>query len=325
LIHETKYYVVAFAKNIKGVSFGNEVSFTTLAFTLPTVSTTSISNITASSASVGGNVTSIGGDVATVRGVCWSTSSSPTISDSHTNDGSGTGNYTSNISGLAPNTTYYVRAYATNSIGTAYGFSISFNTATIDFDGNVYTSVTIGTQIWMVGNLKTTHYRNGDSIPNITDNTQWSNLSTGAYCWYNNQISYKVPYGALYNWYAVNDSRNICPVGWHVPSDAEWTTLTTYLGGQTVAGGKMKEAGITHWTSPNTGATNESGFTALPSGGHYINGGTFLVLGYQCFYWSKTQSSVSFAWYLSLYYDGANCYRDTNGKQFGKSVRCIKD
>jgi uncharacterized protein (TIGR02145 family) len=241
---------------------------------IPTLSTTAASSITTTSATSGGNVISDGGATVTARGVCWSTNQNPTIDNSKTSNDIGTGSFTSNLTGLTANTIYYVRAYATNSMGTAYGNQVTFKTTTdvetntvTDIDGNIYHTVTIGTQVWMVENLKTTKYRNGDPIPNVTGNA-WAALTTGAYCWYNNDAAtYKATYGALYNWYAVADSRNIAPTGWHVPTDAEWTTLTTFLGGESVAGGKLKETGTNHWTSPNTGATNETGFTALPGGG----------------------------------------------------------
>jgi uncharacterized protein (TIGR02145 family) len=168
---------------------------------------------------------------------------------------------------------------ATNANGTSSASSASnyVTPPVTDGDGNVYNTVTIGTQIWMKGNLKTMKFNYGTSIPNVTDNTTWAGLTSAAYCWYNNDAAtYKTTYGALYNWYAVdvasNDGKNVCPAGWHIPSDAEWTTLTDYLGGASVAGSKLKETGTTHWLSPNTGATNESGFTALPGGGHSRNG-----------------------------------------------------
>jgi uncharacterized protein (TIGR02145 family) len=139
-----------------------------------------------------------------------------------------------------------------------------------DGDGNVYTFDTIGNQVWLVENLRATKYNDGTTIPLITDSTEWVNLSTPGYCWYNNDIANKDTYGALYNWYTVQIGyRNICPTGWHVPSQYEWFILKNYLGGDSIAGGKLKEAGTSHWISPNTGATNETGFTALPGGGRY--------------------------------------------------------
>ncbi len=197
-------------------------------------------------------------------------------------------------------------------------------TTVTDYDGNVYHIVVIGTQTWTVENLKVTHYRNGDTIANVTGNSAWVSLTTGAYCWYNNSIDNKTLYGALYNWFTVNDSRNIAPLGWHVPTDAEWTILTTYLGGEIVAGGKMKETDTTHWYSPNTGATNESGFTALPAGNRDYNG-SFNYLGNLGNYWSSTQSDAYFAWnrYLNSYY--AQCYRNYFPNHLGFAVRLVKD
>lgn len=195
-----------------------------------------------------------------------------------------------------------------------------------DIDGNVYTTVTIGTQTWMVENLKTTKYRNGDPIPNITDGTEWGNLSTGAYCDYENTPGNSTTYGRLYNWYAVNDNRNIAPAGWHVPTDAEWTVLTDYLGGEDAACEKLKESGTTHWESPNQGATNESGFTALPAGARdYLSGSSFDNQGSHSHFWSATQASSGQAWYRSLYSIFDELYRNNNNQSLGFSVRCIKD
>src|SRR5450759_1177427 len=167
-------------------------------------------------------------------------------------------------------------------------------------------SVTICTQVWMLKNLDVSTYRNGDLIPKVTDPTAWSALTTGAWCWYNNDSATNAStYGKLYNWYAVNDPRGLAPTGWHVPSDAEWTTLSTCLGGNAVAGGAMKETGTTHWTSPNTGATNSSGFTGLP-GGYRNNDGSFNNVGNFGYWWSSTELNTTDAWYRNLYYNGGN-------------------
>ncbi|MFA5434038.1 MAG: fibrobacter succinogenes major paralogous domain-containing protein [Candidatus Paceibacterota bacterium] len=193
-----------------------------------------------------------------------------------------------------------------------------------DIDGNVYHTVTIGTQVWMVENLKTTKYRDGTSIPNVTDNTAWSNLTTGAYCDYNNTPSNSSTYGRLYNWYVATNAHNIAPTGWHVPTDADWSTLTTYLGFEFVVGGKLKEIGTTHWQSPNEGATNEAGFTALP-GGHRHSNGAFDDIGYYGTWWSATDVSASDAWLRYMYYDYSIVTRDYNSKEVGLSVRCVRD
>ena len=199
------------------------------------------------------------------------------------------------------------------------------NTGTVtDIDGNVYHTVTIGTQTWMVENLKTTRYRNGDAIPNVTDGTAWGNLTTGAYCNYNNDANNATTYGRLYNWYTVSDNRNIAPTGWHVPTDAEFTTLTTYLGGESIAGGKLKETGTTHWASPNGGATNETGFTALPGGYRHING-SFLYLGIWGMWWSSYEYSTTYSWFLKIHYYYGEANRDWCNNEFGYSVRCVRD
>jgi len=201
--------------------------------------------------------------------------------------------------------------------------SINFN-ACVDIDSNIYPTVKIGDQWWMAENLKVTRYRNGDDIPIVTDDTEWKNLTTGAYCNYNNNSDNADIYGRLYNWYAVNDSRNIAPLGWHVPSDEEWQTLIDYLGGESVAGGKLKETGTTHWNSPNVGATNESGFAALP-GGYRSSDGNFGSLGIYAFFWSSTESSSNGAWDRILYYYNANVYRNNYDKQCGFSLRLVRD
>jgi uncharacterized protein (TIGR02145 family) len=297
---------------------------------VPVLSTTEVTEITANTATSGGNLTDDGGTTVTARGVCWSTNQNPTIADSKTTDGTGAGSFTSNITGLTAGTIYYVRAYATNSAGTGYGSAMSFTTqggttgTVTDIDGNVYNTVTIGTQVCMVENLKTTKYRDGTSIPNVTDNISWSNLTTGAYCDYSNTPSNSATYGKLYNWYAATNAHNIAPTGWHVPTDADWTTLTTYLGGEGVAGGKLKETGTTHWQSPNIGATNETGFTALPGGIRNYNG-SFDYIGSHGYWWSATESGATYAWDRLMNYGYSYVYRSGDGKELGFSVRCVRD
>jgi uncharacterized protein (TIGR02145 family) len=198
------------------------------------------------------------------------------------------------------------------------------NNSIIDADGNVYTSVIIGTQVWLVENLKTTRYKDGTSIQNITDKNTWSNSITLGYCWYDNNISNKDTYGALYNWYALNTGK-LCPTGWHVPSEAEWTTLITYLDGESIAGGKLKEVGTTHWTSPNN-ATNETGFTALP-GGYRHRDGVFRDLGSLGYWWSATELDVdsTWAWFHEMSYFVTDIFLNNQYKKDGFSIRCVKD
>jgi uncharacterized protein (TIGR02145 family) len=191
-----------------------------------------------------------------------------------------------------------------------------------DIDGTVYTSIVINGQEWMQQNLAVTKYRNGDPIPTGLSNTTWENTTSGAYAICNNDAANNSTYGKLYNWYAVNDSRGLCPTGWHVPSDAEWTTLETSLGGSSVAGGKMKST--TGWNAPNIGATNESGFTGLPGGRrNYI--GTYGSIGSYGFWWSSTETSSNYAWHRRLYYDGYIVAHTNYYKQYGYSVRCVRD
>ena len=318
---------------------------------IPVLSTTAVTDITQATATCGGNITSDGGATVTARGVCWSTGQTPTISDNKTTDGTGAGEFSSILSGLSPNTTYYVRAYATNSSGTGYGSAMSFTTQegssggtfTDTRDGKVYQTVVIGTQEWMAENLAylpsvmspetglpatTAHYYvYGYNGTNVTDAKATANYNT---------------YGVLYNWPAAMNGaassttnpsgvQGVCPDGWHLPSDAEWTELTDYLGGESVAGGKLKETGTTHWASPNslvTGATNETGFTALPGGYRYsydYGGGTFGSVGYYGYWWSATGGNPSDAWSRYMYYNYSNVYRNNNTKELGISVRCLRD
>jgi uncharacterized protein (TIGR02145 family) len=193
-----------------------------------------------------------------------------------------------------------------------------------DIDGNVYHTLTIGTQVWLVENLKTTRYNDGTPIPYVTDGVEWSNRDTSGYCWYNNDIANKTTFGALYNWFTVN-SGILAPAGWHTPTDAEWTILTTFLGSESIAGGKLKEMGTGSWRSPNTGATNESGFTALP-GGHRDVNGNFSAMGDDGFWWSASEyGTTGKVWYRNMNYNYAGVLSVSNNKINGHSVRCIKD
>ena len=183
--------------------------------------------------------------------------------------------------------------------------------------------VTIGTQVWATINLDVVTYRNGDIIPQVTDAAAWAGLTTGAWCYYNNDAANGAIYGKLYNWYAVNDTRGLAPTGWHVPTDAEWTTLTTTLGGESVAGGKLKSVGATRWTTPNTSATNESGFSGLP-GGYRSNSGAFYAIGTSGNWWSFTEYNTN-AWSRTLNYSDGIVNRYGKFKTCGFSVRCLRD
>lgn len=348
----TTYYVRAYATNGVGTAYGSEKSFTTLS--LPTVTTNTVTNIMGVTATSGGQVTSDGGDYVTARGVCWSTSQNPTESGSHTTNGNGTGSFTSNITGLSTSTTYYVRAYATNSVGTAYGEQRSFTTLNAcpdsptitDYDGNIYNTVQIGSQCWMAENLRTTHYANGASITLGTDTS-----TITAYRYYpGNSASYVSSYGYLYNWkalmrnYTGGDNANpsgvqgVCPSGWHLPSFAEWEQLGLYLESQSLyqCGGENEYvaksiASTTGWDESSyfcsigndQASNNSSGFNAKPTG-YYYSGGTS-GFGSSTVFWNTCVNAnqgipcLVFSMISSSFF---NHY--TAHKSQGLPVRCVK-
>jgi len=326
----TLYYFRAYATNGIGTAYGNQVTVSS-STGLPTLTTTALSSIAPTTASCGGTISSDGGAAITARGVCWSRNQNPTTVDSKTSEGPGNDNFTSVLKGLDANATYFVRAFAVNSIGTSYGNQISFSTSDYpncgtltDIDGNVYKTVTIGTQCWMRENLKSITFKDGSPIQNVNVDATWVALTKAAYSWYNNDApTYKATYGAIYNWYAVN-TANLCPTGWHVPSDADWTTLTDYLGDLPVAGGKLKETGTSHWLSPNTAATNVSGFTGLSGGARDVNGAFTGILKFGE-WWSSTEYFSTNVWYRRLDSDNGYALRGSSNKKEGFSVRCLKD
>ncbi len=335
LTPNTRYYLRAYATNSVGTAYGAEVTFTTIALITPTLTTTSATSITTSSASTGGNITNDGGEAVMARGVVWSTSQNPTIAlTTKTNDGTGAGTFTSSISGLTPNTTYFVRAYATNSVGTAYGTQVTFTTLNTPPIDTAITSVTIGTQTWSNKNLSVARYRNGDPIPQVTDPTQWANLTTGAWCWYNNDsATYAATHGRLYNWYAVNDPRGLAPQGWRIPTEGDWNRLVIFIdpaanttcqgcNQSLTAGGAMKS--VTGWNAPNRGATNSSGFAGLPGGSRLIDG-AFNSVGFDGFWWSAGEFGTANAWFRYLGYYDAIVFRNYFSKTLGFSVRVVRD
>jgi len=207
-----------------------------------------------------------------------------------------------------------------------FNTSLTYGSLT-DVEGTTYKTITIGTQTWMAENLRTKSYRNGDEIPEVTGNTDWKNLSTHAYCNYENSTDRDqiATIGRLYNWFAVADPRNLAPEGWHVATDADWSTLESYLGGSAVAGGKLKETTSIHWSAPNSGNTNISGFTALPGGRREYTDGSFINLGYDGFWWTSSAYNPDYSWYRYMHFDVSDCYRANFHKQYGFSVRCVKD
>jgi uncharacterized protein (TIGR02145 family) len=293
---------------------------------LPIVIITSITKIGPTHATIESSATSDNGSKIITRGVCWNTVTNPTIANSKTIDGADTGSYTSLITGLNPGIIYYVRAYATSNEGTGYGTSTTFTTMPYleDIDGNNYYTIQIGTQIWMASNLRVTHYRNADQIPNITDATAWQSLTSGAYCYYNNVSDSSLEYGKIYNDYTVVDSRNLCPAGWHIPTETEWQVLVTYLGGDSIAGAKLKETGTIHWESPNTGATNETEFYGIPAGSRLIDG-TFQWNNTNAGFWSSSANDSITVIGNELSYSGSNLTTVVYKKNEGHAVRCMKN
>jgi uncharacterized protein (TIGR02145 family) len=340
----TSYYVRAYATNKSGTGYGNEVTFESGPVQIAEIGTDPVSSINSTSAVSGGFIGYDGGASITSKGICWSTGIGPTLENPHTMDGTGAEHFVNQINGLSGNTVYYVRAFATNSAGTAYGNELSFKTLSdsaaivlfspiifnadltygtvIDADRNVYKTIQIGMQTWMAENLKTTIFNSGAQIANVWDNLIWSNYTLDAFCWYKNDIAYKTNYGALYNWYAVN-TGNLCPTGWHVPSSAEYTALITFLGGENASGGKLKESGSAHWLIPNSGANNTSGFSALPGG--YLPSGDFASFRTGCYLWSSTESNSGSAYFLPIQSNNGSASIEAALKTNGMSVRCIKN
>ncbi|HEX2967704.1 MAG TPA: fibrobacter succinogenes major paralogous domain-containing protein [Bacteroidales bacterium] len=334
LTEATAYYVRAYATNSKGTSYGNEISFTTVTPVVATLTTTQVSDITPATMVSGGNITNDGGTPVTERGVCWNISPNPTIEHNKTTEGAGSGIFTSNITGLSAGTIYYVKSYATNKTGTAYGNEIKIITSISDVEGNLYRVIEIGNQLWTAGNLITTKYRDNTPIPQVADSITWMNLTTPAYSWYRNNSANK-PLGALYNWFTVQ-TGNLCPNGWHVPSNSEFQTMEVAAGvpADSVAlwgwrgtgvGTKLKD---TIGWSVNTG-TNVLGFSAIGSGYRAWNNSEFRARHEIVYFWSSTDDAINakpeVAYYRRL--DGSNhfIYKATTGKAGGKSVRCVKN
>ena len=341
----TRYYVRSFATNKNGTGYGDEVTFESGGILVPEVGTDPvISSITTTSAVSGGFVGYNGGDSVTAKGVCWNTSTAPTLGNPHTMDGSGNEHFVSHLTGLTSNTTYFVRSYATNKAGTAYGSEVSFTTfsdsagivlfnpilfnpdlvygTVTDADFNEYKTIQIGTQTWMAENLKSICFSNGAQIGNLTDFNLWADYTLDAYCWYDNDVAFKSNYGAIYNWYAVN-SGILCPAGWHVPSADEFETLITFLGGESTAAVKLKESNTDHWLPEDTGADDESGFSALPGG--YLSSGDFMLLRTAGYWWSSSESNLSNASYMVIGSNNSSVSINTVSKTTGMSVRCVKD
>jgi uncharacterized protein (TIGR02145 family) len=332
LIPNSIYHFRVKASNTNGISYGSDLFFTTLG-QVPTVTTNGEQNLGATNVTLQGLVnpnylnTSVVFEYGTSAsyGYVVNANESPL-------KGSINQTVTANLDGLINNTIYHYRIKATNDLGISYGNDNVFTTYygnLTDIDGNVYNTVQIVGEIWMVENLKVTHYQDGSKISNITDDNTWNFSTVGGYCWYlNDSLTYKETYGALYNWPAVIDVRNICPNGWHISTDSEWTDLVSAVGGGLdYAGGKLKETGYSHWKSPNTSATNQYRFTGLP-GGARIGAGSFINLQTEGYWWTST-SVGSHAFTRWLIYNSSRVGYDNDISELnetgGMSIRCIKN
>ena len=342
----TAYFVRAYATNSKGTSYGNVVTFSTAnPVGYPVLSTNFVSMITTSSVVSGGVITSDGGSPIISKGVCWGKNTNPTIQDSVLTDATVLSTFVCQLNHLTPNTSYYIRSFATNIKGTSYGNQVSFtslqvilppsNTVT-DIDGNVYKTVTIGTQTWMAENLRVTHYLNGEPIPNVTADANWKNLSTGAYCSYKNtnSIDTITKFGVLYNWYVVNDTRQIAPNGWHMATESEWNTLIAFATANAGISSTPPKAlaASTEWYLWGDDGTpgkdifnnNSTGFTGMP-GGYRLSWDTFGFLKSDCFWWTSTNKDANNATYVQISYANPAVIVIPIDKKDGMSIRCIKD
>ncbi len=317
-----------------------------------TVNLTSVSNITQSSVRVDAVVVSDGEFEVTERGVVYHREPNPTTANNVVTGGSGTGSYTANITGLSPGQMYYVRAYAINSQGTAYSDQIGFSTVSTEFhgsvtdaDGNEYLSVLIGDQEWMASSLRTTKYSDGTDITHVPENSDWGNFGSGAYVYYENNPDWEEHYGALYNWYAVADLAGLCPTGWRVPTDQDWTELQNYIidnhdfGGvswgrgikscrqiDSPLGGECATTQHPRWASHSTHyGTDNFGFGILPTGSRAGDGQSFSGMGFWSHMWTSTQSSTTHAWARTVYRETSGVGRGEHHKDHGFAVRCIRE
>lgn len=336
LCGNTNYYVRAYATNSVGTSYGTNVTFKS-AKGIPVVLTSLITKITDTTACSGGTVQNDGGGIVTARGICWSTSINPTVSDNKVECGNGTGSFVGDLIGLVSNTIYFVRAFAINEFGTSYGDNVRFSTLEgyVTYEGRSYGYQTIGSQTWMVENLA--------YLPSVHTPSNKSDSSPRYYVYgfsgplvstAKEMANYKT-YGVLYNWPAAMNGaassslvpsgvRGVCPEGWHLPSNAEWNILINYLGGKDIAGGEMKEPGISHWSAPNEGATNSSGFTGLPGGSNdsYLS---FSNKGMRAEFISATTEYNFWALNWALNYMNKLTFPISRYKSDASSVRCLKD
>lgn len=347
----TTYYVRAYAVSGSTIIYGEERSFTTSEMGVPLVVTFGVYDYTAVGGFSGGNITDDGGGTIMASGICWSTHRFPDLKDSHTDEGGGHDSFESYLNSLAPYTVYYVRAYATNEVGTGYGQEVAFRTLwdespVTDADGNEYPTVQIGEQVWMAMNLRVSRYADGTPLDLVESAAGWESLEVdaAAYCYYENQAIQEL-HGALYTWGAATrnlgtaetglEVQGVCPDGWHLPGDDEWKALEMELGMTQLTadedewrgyeeGGMLKIAGTEYWNEPNEMATNESGFSAAPAGIRRA-GGIFSGRGDHTVYWTATGEAADAAWVRALHTMRGEIKREAVTRKAGNSVRCIKN
>jgi uncharacterized protein (TIGR02145 family) len=357
------YYIRSYATNSAGTGYGNQIEITTLlGIEVPVLTTVSVTEIDRHTAKTGGNITSDGGGEVTSRGVCWSTSQNPTIAGSKTEDGNGIGAFISNIADLESNTTYYIRAYATNAAGTGYGNEVSFKTLeegiVIDIDGNIYQTVIIGNQEWMAENLRVRTYNSGDPIPTNLDNETWTTTNSGAFTVFdfNNSNAAGIDseaqmasiYGLLYNWFAVGDVRSLCPSGWRVPSSDDWNQMSAFIIEQQASidtsnlaralkscrqinsplGGECATDQHPFWREDELNIGEDLyNLGLLPAGFRHNTSGNYSWLTSRGYWWTSTEfeTNPESANYRRTYFSMSVLERIATSKRIGFSVRCIKD
>jgi uncharacterized protein (TIGR02145 family) len=352
LDHNTTYYIRAYAVNGAGSAYGNEiVVMTDRTLTVPRVETSGVHTVTEYSAIAGGVVRDDGGSEIISYGVCWDTLPNPSTEGTHKTFSDGTGPFFTTIKNLELRTIYYIKAFAINSTGLAYGNEVEFRTndyPVTDIDGNVYPTVVIGEQTWMARNLEVTRYPDGIPVPFTPEDEWWDSLRVDekGFCYYDNLRSNRNTYGALYTWSAAVNGQDrldpelepiqgVCPDGWHLPSDGDWKELEMFLGMTVLTadstgwrgnvGGKLKSAGREYWLIPNNGATNETRFTALPAGDRFPKS-DYNNLHFSTFFWTSSNYNQNTAWARALGYYVTTMYRGhQDSKEFGFSVRCVRD